>query len=56
MNEEFAMRKEHLSDAMRKAERCAAKGDWEESLYHLDEARILVSAIERDTRLQAQPA
>ena len=51
MSEELQLRIDHLRDALRKAAEFAATGDWEESLYHADEARLLLQAIERDERL-----
>jgi len=51
MNKEHQMRLQHLRDAIRKASEYTAIGDWEESLYYVDGARLLLQAIERDERL-----
>lgn len=53
-SEEQVLRHTHCIEACRKAEQFIRSGDWEEALYHLDESRIIASALEREDRLNQE--
>lgn len=53
-SEERIMRRRQSIDACRQAEEFIRIGNWEGALYHLDESRHVIAALEFEDRMEKE--